>query len=92
MLELCSLVAYLGFVEIRFSKSALRALRKSNKGKLIREKIGEYADDPSSKKANLKRLEDRPETRLRVQDWRVIFRVEDDVMYVDDISPRGKAY
>ncbi|MGI8705839.1 MAG: type II toxin-antitoxin system RelE family toxin [Sphingomicrobium sp.] len=91
-MELISLSAYLGGVEIQFSKSAVRALRRSNKGKLIRQKIGEYAENPASMARNLTKLEDRPEYRLRVQDWRVIFRVEDDVMYVDDVSPRGGAY
>ena len=79
-------------MEIRFSKSAAKALVRSNKRLLIRQKIGELAEDPLSVSANVKRLQGRPEYRLRVQDWRVIFRIENDVLWIDDIAPRGSAY
>jgi len=79
-------------MEVRFSKSAMRALLKSNKRLLIREKIGELAAEPSSQSANVRRLQGRPEYRLRVQDWRVIFRIEDDILWIDDITPRGSIY
>ena len=59
---------------------------------MIRRKIGELAADPSSQGANVKRLQGRPEHRLRIQDWRVIFRIEDDVLWIDDIGPRGSIY
>ena len=70
----------------------MRALLRSNKRTLIREKIGELAADPLSQSANVKRLQGRPEYRLRVQDWRVIFRIEGGVLWIDDIAPRGSAY
>jgi mRNA interferase RelE/StbE len=79
-------------VEIRFSGSALRALLRSNKRTLIREKIDELAEDPLTLAANVKKLQGRSEYRLRVQDWRVIFRIEDDVLWIDDIGPRGSVY
>jgi mRNA interferase RelE/StbE len=79
-------------VEIRFSKTALRALRKSDKAALIHAKIRDYANDPAAASNNVTRLVGRAESRLRVQDWRVIFRVEDGVMHVDDIGPRGSIY
>lgn len=79
-------------MEVRFSRTAARALLRSNKAALIRHKIGELAGDPSSQEANVKRLRGRPELRLRVQDWRVIFRIEDDVLWIDDIGPRGAIY
>ncbi|MGE0180266.1 MAG: type II toxin-antitoxin system RelE/ParE family toxin [Sphingomonas sp.] len=79
-------------MEIRFSKSAARTLVRSNKRALIRQKIGELADDPLSLSANVKRLQGRPEYRLRVQDWRVIFRIQDGVLWIDDVAPRGSAY
>lgn len=79
-------------MEIRFSRSATRALIRSNKRVLIREKIGALADDPFSLSANVKRLQGRPEYRLRVQDWRIIFRIEAGVLWIDDIAPRGSAY
>jgi mRNA interferase RelE/StbE len=79
-------------VEIRFSKTAARALLRSNKRGLIREKIEELAREPLSLAANVKRLKGRPEYRLRIQDWRVIFRIEDEVLWIDDVGPRGRAY
>lgn len=51
----------------------MKALLRSNKRTLIRQKIEELAHDPDSLAANMKRLQGRPEYRLRVQDWRVIF-------------------
>lgn len=79
-------------MEVRFSKSAMRALLKSNKRLLIREKIDELAAEPLSQSANVRRLQGRPEYRLRVQDWRVIFRIEDDILWIDDLAPRGSVY
>lgn len=74
------------------SRSAARALARSNKRLLIRQKIGELVEAPHSLGANVKRLQGRSEYRLRVQDWRVIFRIENDILWVDDIAPRGSAY
>lgn len=70
----------------------MRALLRSNKRALIRQKIDDLARDPSSLSTNVKKLQGRPEFRLRVQDWRVIFRMEDAVLWIDDIAPRGSAY
>lgn len=70
----------------------MRALLRSNKRVLIRQKIEELAHDPGSLAANMKRLQGRPEYRLRVQDWRVIFRIEQNILWIDDIAPRGSAY
>jgi mRNA interferase RelE/StbE len=79
-------------VEIRFSRSAARALLRSNKRVIIRQKIDELAMDPHALSANVIRLQGRPEYRLRVQDWRIIFRIEDSILWIDDIAPRGSAY
>jgi len=79
-------------VEIRFSKSAARALLRANKRALIRQKIEALAHDPLELSANIRKLQGRPEHRLRVQDWRVIFRIEGEVLWIDDIAPRGSAY
>jgi mRNA interferase RelE/StbE len=79
-------------VEICFSRSAARALLRSDKRVLIRGKIEELAADPASLAANVKKLKGRSEYRLRVQDWRIIFRIEDDVLWIDDIGPRGSVY
>ena len=79
-------------MDIRFSKTAARALFRSSKRELIRKKIEELAADPFPQSANVKKLQARPEYRLRVQDWRIIFRIEDNVLWIDDIGPRGSIY
>ena len=78
-------------MEIRFSKGARKALVRSSKGKLIRSKILELAANPDIASANIVKLVGRPEYRLRVQDWRVVFRV-DDAIWIDQIGPRGSVY
>lgn len=79
-------------MEVRFSRSATRALLRSDKRVLIRQKIGELADDPLSLSANVTRLKGRSDYRLRVQNWRVIFRIEEGILWIDDIAPRGAVY
>ena len=79
-------------LEIRYADEVLRTLRRLNKRDLIRHKIEELAADPESLRSNVTRLQDRPESRLRVQDWRVIFRIEGNILWIDKVLPRGSAY
>ena len=79
-------------LEIRYSDEALRTLRRLNKRALIRRKIEELASESGLLRPNVKRLQGRPESRLRVQDWRVIFRIEGSILWIDKILPRGLAY
>ena len=79
-------------LQIRYSDEALRVLRRLNKRDLIRSKIEELAESPGSLRPNIKRLQGRPESRLRVQDWRVIFRIEGNILWIDKVLPRGSAY
>ena len=81
-----------GRLGIRYSDEALRTLRRLNKRDLIRRKIEELAENPESLRANVKRLHGRPESRLRIQDWRVILRIEGDVLWIDKVLPRSSAY
>lgn len=79
-------------MKVHYSMSAQLALRRSEKRELIRQKIEQLAIDPESLASNVKRLHGRKESRLRVQDWRVIFRIEGDVLHVREIGPRGSIY
>lgn len=79
-------------MEIYFSKSAARGLLRSGKRELIRRKIAELAADPLSQSSNVKKLQGRTEYRLRVQDWRVIFRIEGTILWIDEVGPRGSVY
>lgn len=79
-------------MEVRYSGRASNALLRSDKRKLIRAKIDAFASNPETVAANVIRMQGRQEYRLHVQDWRVIFRIENDLMLVDDIAPRGSVY
>ena len=81
-------------MEIRYSKAAAKALMQmpTNTEKRIRAKIEQYAADPASLANNVKRLRGGNETRLRVGDWRVIFREDGVVLAIIRIAPRGEAY
>ena len=54
--------------------------------------LDQLATDPNA--ARLVRLTGRPESRLRVGDWRVLLRLdhEEHVVIVIHIRPRGRAY
>jgi mRNA interferase RelE/StbE len=63
----------------------------ANTATRVREKIAEYAADPTSLANNVKQLQGRSGIRLRVGDWRVI--MEDGVVLeVQEIGPRGSVY
>ena len=81
-------------MEIRYSKAAARALMHmpANTAKRIRAKIEQYAGEPASLGNNVKRLRGGNEMRLRVGDWRVVFRQDGVVLAIIGIAPRGKAY
>ena len=79
-------------LEICYAAEVLRTLRRLNKRDLIRRKIEELAADPGSLASNITRLQRRPESRSRVQDWRVIFRIEGKILWIDEVLPRGSAY
>jgi mRNA interferase RelE/StbE len=79
-------------VKIVMSKAAQRALVRSSKRELINEKIMALAADPSSLVGNIVRMKGGPESRLRVQDWRVVFRIEDGTVFIDEIGPRSSIY
>lgn len=81
---------------IEYSREAIKVLEKMprNLRELVVRKIEAVADAPYATHPNVTRLQGRPEFRLRVQDWRVIYRVLDDrvVMLVIKIGGRGQVY
>lgn len=81
--------------EIAYSPDALKTLMRmpANTAQLIRSKVQQYAADPASLANNVKALKGMPGLiRLRVGDWRVIFRETGEVIAVTKVAPRGGAY
>ncbi|MDQ6959471.1 MAG: type II toxin-antitoxin system RelE/ParE family toxin, partial [Mariprofundaceae bacterium] len=74
-----------------FTKVALKALRRmpQNTARLIRKKIDQLASDPQSPGNQVTHLTNRPEYRLRIGDWRVIYdlREQELVILVLKIAP-----
>lgn len=81
---------------IEFSAAADKTLARMPRDlrTLVLKKIEAVAVDPHAQHNNVTRLQGRPEFRLRVQDWRVIYRVLDDrvVLLVIKIGARGQVY
>ena len=81
-------------LKITIARSALKSLvcLPVNIGDLIENKIEQLARDPDSLKNNVTRLVGTKESRLRIGDWRVIYRVDGDNLLIIKIAPRGGAY
>lgn len=81
---------------IEYTRDALRVLAKMpcNVRVLMVSKIEAVAADPHAQHPNVTRMQGRPEFRLRVHEWRVIYRVLDDrlVMLIIKIGTRGQVY
>jgi mRNA interferase RelE/StbE len=79
-------------IEIDRPAAKMLARLPANVGDLIEAKIEQLAADPESLRNNVTRLVGTRESRLRVGDWRVIFRVDGDVLRIIRIAARGSAY
>lgn len=82
--------------KIRFSKRAVRSLRKlpNNIGGNIKNKLIDLSKDPYAKNNNITKLQNRPGYRLRIGGWRVIYEIKNDevIILVLDIGSRGGIY
>lgn len=83
---------------VEYSRDALKALRRLDRKTAARivAKVAQLAADPASLAGNVKALkggakEGSPLMRLRVSDWRVIYR-DGLVIAVIRVAPRGSAY
>jgi len=81
---------------VLYTKQALNKLRKmqSAVAKHIQSRLKEIAKDPFAKHRNVEKLINREGFRLRIGDWRVIYKVDGDtfIILVVKIKPRGDAY
>jgi len=78
--------------QVRYDRAALRALhRHRNMRRRIEEKLAAYAADPASLANVVKRLTSG-DLRLRIGDFRVVFRETQTHIDVLDLGPRGDIY
>ena len=79
--------------EIIYQPNAIKSLKKmpSKVVNRIVSKITAYAKDPATLANNTKSLKGTEAIRLRVGDWRVIM-IDDQVITIVKIAPRGSAY
>lgn len=79
---------------IEYADEALRALQRMDRKTALRivDKIEQLAINPASLTNNIKRLKGGDGLmRLRVGDWRVIYR-DGFILAVERIAPRSSAY
>lgn len=82
--------------KVVFTKQAAKTLRRlpQNQAQLIRNKVEELAKDPYQPRNTVTKLQNRDGFRLRIEDWRVIYEVQDRqlVIIVLKIGARGGVY
>lgn len=81
-------------LRIIYERQAIKALARMPvaDAKRIRSKIQQYAEDPASIANNVKKLQGVEYSRLRVGDWRVIFREDGVVIDIIKIAGRADVY
>ena len=81
---------------IEYTRDAAKALKSMPKTTAlhIMQKVSALAIDPFAPNNNVKKLVNRPECRLRVGDWRVLYAVHEGKLVIEviRIAPRGGAY
>lgn len=80
--------------DVVYSKDATRVLNRMpvNEARRIRSKVLQYAAEPGALANNVKKLRDSRYHRLRIGDWRVIFREDGVIVDVVRVAARGEAY
>lgn len=81
--------------EVVFTRAAARSLNRipANAEALIRDKLRQFAADPTTLANNVKALRGEGERyRLRVGDWRAIFTIEADRIIIHAVGPRSSIY
>ena len=81
---------------IVYSKQAVKSLQRmpGNTAQLIRKKLEEIAVNPFADHRNARKLQGREGYRLRVGDWRVIYKIQNQqlMIIVLKVASRGEVY
>lgn len=81
--------------DIAYSKDAVRALKgmPRNTALRLRRKIEQFAEEPASLANNVEAIAGEPGLlRLRVGNWRLLFRLTDGTMEVRSVASRAAVY
>ena len=80
--------------DVVYAKQAIKALSRmpAAEAQRIRLKVQQYADAPEIQANNVKKLQGADYYRLRVGDWRVIFREDGVIVDVVKIAGRSEVY
>lgn len=82
--------------ELAYTRKATKKLRRldATTRRRIIQVINEVAQRGTDAQADIKKLQDRPEYRLRIGDWRVFFTLDEQTrqMAVKIIDNRGQVY
>jgi len=82
--------------ETLYTPTASRELRRipTNIARRIMERVEQVAADPHAADNNLSKLKGRPEMRLRVGNWRILFMIDETerAFTVLHVAPRGSVY
>ena len=82
--------------KINYSKEFIKALLRTprNTAKSIREKLEMIATDPYADHPSAKKLQGREGYRLRVGDWRVIYKIQSEqlLIMVLKVASCGEVY
>jgi mRNA interferase RelE/StbE len=81
-------------LKVEIERTALKSLMRLpvNIADVIESKIEQLASDSDNLKNNITRLVGTKQSRLRVGDWRVIFRIDGSTLSIVKIASRGGAY
>ncbi len=85
-------------MKIKLTKMAEKQLRKIAKGDkksagMIYEKIKDYADGKGEHSVNVTKLSGNKERmRMRIGNYRIIFKIKNDMMLISIIKHRSEAY
>ena len=80
--------------QVEYTRDAAKVLQRIDRAtaRRIRDKVRQYAEDPASLANNVITMKGGDDLRrMRVGDWRVIYR-DGVILAVERIAPRSKAY
>jgi mRNA interferase RelE/StbE len=73
----------------KLAAKSIECINEPMLGRLLSALVGLAKKPPQG---DIKKLSGRDDFRLRVGKYRVLFRIEDNVIIVTNIAPRGQAY